>query len=120
MLATRMYKAVKEEKNQQKRKQKRYKAVKFTTLTALGIVATIGATMIYKKSKSKQCGVYDEYMYNLENYNNEVKETSELEEKINEFNSNRLSYENEDHPSNEEIQKVMNKIDTVDNDLNKH
>lgn len=120
MLATRMYKAVKEEKNQQKRKQKRYKTVKFTTLTALGIGATIGATMIYKKSKSKQCGVYDEYMYNLENYNNEVNETSELEEKINEFNSNRLSYENEDHPSNEEIQKVMNKIDTVDNDLNKH
>ncbi|GAA0863694.1 hypothetical protein [Paraclostridium tenue] len=120
MLVTRMYKAVKEDKNQQKRKQKRCKAIKFTTLTALGIGTTIGAAMIYKKSKSKQCEVYDDYMYNLENYDNEVKETSELEEKINEFNSNRLSYENEEHPSNEEIQKVMNKIDTVDNDLDKH
>ncbi len=111
MLATRMYKAVKEERKNKKIKEQRNKAIKVTTLTAVGIGAAVGATMIYKKNKSKQNEEYDEYMYNLESYNNED-ENYELQEKVEEFNSNRLSYDNEQHPSNEEMNKFINKTDS--------
>ena len=96
MLATKLYKNVKERKNQEILKKKRNKAIKFTTITALGIGATVGATMIYKKAKSKYDEEYEDYMYNLENEDNnyEQEEENELQEKILEFNSNRLSYEN--------------------------
>lgn len=111
MLATRMYKAVKEERRNKKIKEQRNRAIKLTTLTVVGIGAAVGATMIYKKNKSNPNEEYDEYMYNLESYNNED-ENYELQEKIEEFNSNRLSYDNEQHSSNEEMNKFINKTDS--------
>lgn len=111
MLTTRMYKAVKEERKNKKIKEQKRKAIKVTTLTAVGIGAALGTTMIYKKNKLKQNEDYDEYMYNLQSYNNED-ENYELQEKIEEFNSNRLSYENEKHPSNEDMNKFINKTDS--------
>ncbi|MDO7205630.1 hypothetical protein Q5M85_17510 [Paraclostridium bifermentans] len=41
-----------------------------------------------------------------------------MKSKIEEFNSNRLSYDNEDHVSNEEMNKFINKIDNEDENLN--
>ena len=120
MLAKKIYKNIKEDKKELERKTKRHKAAKITTLTALGIgAATIGATMVYKKTKEKQNEYdYDEYVYNLENVEEE-NEDYELKSKIEEFNSNRLSYDNEEHSSNEEMNKFINKIDNQENDLNK-
>ena len=121
MLTTRMYKAVKEERKNKKIKEQKRKAMKVTTLTAVGIGAVLGATMMYKKNKSKANEDNYEYMYNLQSYNNEDEnyelkqkneyENCELQEKIEEFNSNRLSYENEKHPSNEDMNKFINKTD---------
>ncbi|CEJ74068.1 hypothetical protein [Paraclostridium sordellii] len=118
MLATKLYKNVKERKNQEILKKKRNKAIKFTTITALGIGATVGATMIYKKAKSKYDEEYEDYMYNLENEDNnyEQEEENELQEKILEFNSNRLSYENESHPTVEELNKFVDNVEEQ-NDL---
>ncbi|CEP95990.1 Uncharacterised protein [[Clostridium] sordellii] len=139
MLATKLYKTVKDKKNQEILKKKRNKAIKFTTITALGIGATVGATMIYKKSKSKYNEEYEDYMYNLENEdymynlenedymynlenednNYEQEEENELQEKILEFNSNRLSYENESHSTVEELNKFVDNVEEQDNLDNK-
>ncbi|CEP81021.1 hypothetical protein QJR30_11020 [Paraclostridium sordellii] len=121
MLATKLYKTVKDKKNQEILKKKRNKAIKFTTITALGIGATVGATMIYKKSKSKYNEEYEDYMYNLENEGNnyEQEEENELQEKILEFNSNRLSYENESHSTVEELNKFVDNVEEQDNLDNK-
>ncbi|CEN78830.1 hypothetical protein [Paraclostridium sordellii] len=121
MLATKLYKTVKDKKNQEILKKKRNKAIKFTTITALGIGATVGATMIYKKSKSKYNEEYEDYMYNLENEDNnyEQEEENELQEKILEFNSNRLSYENESHSTVEELNKFVDNVEEQDNLDNK-
>ncbi|MDO7205629.1 hypothetical protein Q5M85_17505 [Paraclostridium bifermentans] len=54
MLAKKIYKN-KRRKKELERKNKRHKAAKITTLTALGIGATtIGATMVYKKLKQSK------------------------------------------------------------------
>ncbi|QYE96817.1 hypothetical protein [Paraclostridium sordellii] len=121
MLATKLYKTVKDKKNQEILKKKRNKAIKFTTITALGIGVTVGATMIYKKSKSKYNEEYEDYMYNLENEDNnyEQEEENELQEKILEFNSNRLSYENESHSTVEELNKFVDNVEEQDNLDNK-
>ena len=121
MLATKLYKTVKDKKNQEILKKKRNKAIKFTTITALGIGATVGATMIYKKTKSKYDEEYEDYMYNLENEDNnyEQEEENELQEKILEFNSNRLSYENESHSTVEELNKFVDNVEEQDNLDNK-
>jgi hypothetical protein len=120
MLMTRIYKSAKEANKQIKRKQKKYKAIKFTTLTAIGIGATVGATMIYRKTKGKNSENYDDYMYNLESYSDYEREDDELKEKIDEFNSNRLSYENEEHSSSNEMNKFVNKLDISENNLNNY
>lgn len=121
MLAKKIYKNIKEEKKELERKTKRHKAAKITTLTALGIgAATIGATMVYKKAKAKQDDYdYDDYGYGLDNIEEE-NEDYELKSKIEEFNSNRLSYDNEEHVSNEDMSKFINKIDNEDENLNEN
>ncbi|GAA0714962.1 hypothetical protein GCM10008904_31300 [Paraclostridium ghonii] len=113
MLGKKTYKHIKEEQ-----KAKRNKTVKLTTLTALGIgAATIGATVAYKKAKAKQ-EEYDYDNYNLDSFKDENNDY-ELQSKVEEFNSNRLSYDNEEHSSTEEMNKFLNKIDSEDEDLNK-
>lgn len=107
------------EKKEFERKAKRNKAVKLTTLTALGIgAATIGATVAYKKAKSNQ----EDYGYNGHNYNlgnfEDGNNDYELKSKVEEFNSNRLSYDNEEHSSIDEMNKFLNKIDSEDENLN--
>lgn len=125
MLAKKMYKSAKHKKDQISKSKKRHKAIKVTTLTAIGIGATVGATMVYRKSKAKKNEEYDNYMYNMENYNEEyndeynneygenktIQEDDELKEKVSEFNSTRLSYDNEAHSSVEEMSKFMNQLD---------
>lgn len=127
MLVNQMYKATKYKKDKQNKSKKRNKAVKVTTLTAIGVGATVGATMVYRRAKAKKNEEYDNYMYDMENYNNQYnneynnkaqEDNNELKEKVSEFNSTRLSYDNEAHSSVEEMSKFMNKLDADDIDTN--
>lgn len=72
----------------------------------------------YTKAKANQDEYdHDDYGYGLEHIEEE-NEDYELKSKIEEFNSNRLSYDNEEHASNEEMNKFINKIDNEDENLN--
>lgn len=119
MLAKQIYKNIKEEKRELEKKNKRYKVKKITMFTALAIGTTaIGVTMLYKKIKlNKESCEYNQCNYRLGDI--EENEDLELKSKIEEFNNNRLSYDNEEHSSNEEMNKFINKIDNQENDLNK-
>lgn len=101
----------------QKIKKEAKKPSKKTLICAGSIALGVGAYFAYKSMKNKCCNngcgceLDEDYNYEYEVYQNqkEKKERDDLEQKIYEFNSNRITSENTPHVSKEELEDYVNK-----------
>ena len=100
------------------------KFLKISLISLAGIGVGIGAALIYRNIKLKRQAEHEYYMERLEEYIEGQKEferqeatkkklQDDLEEKVEEFNNRRVSYDNEQHSSKEDIEKYSeNEIDS--------
>lgn len=78
-------------------------------LTGAGAYFSYKAIKNHKLNKElEEDGYFQDSEYEIYNYDNDNNENSELEEKVNEFNSRRMNYDNCTHVSKEDLESYVN------------
>lgn len=127
MLPKIVYNTVKPHNKKEESKKNNHKAMKLTAISLAGVGVGIGASIIYRNRKLKQQAEHKYYMDRLEEYISEQEEyerqesikkkiKDDLECKVDEFNSRRLNYENENHSSKEELERYTESAEDI-NDI---